>query len=89
MKVFRRRPGENWELIEIENTLQALQKEVGGPIETSFLSTDACIICNEEGLLRGLPLNLYLGYPFVGTLLIVGVDGEKFCDVKEEWRDIL
>lgn len=30
MKVFRKRPGEGWELIEIDNTLEALQKQVGG-----------------------------------------------------------
>lgn len=30
MKAFRKHPGEGWELIEVENTLEALQKQVGG-----------------------------------------------------------
>ena len=84
MRVVRKRPGECTELIEIPNTLYALQKEVGGYIETVTFATDACIICNEEGRLLGLPENCDLfGIPFVGTILIVGVNGEEFCDLPE------
>lgn len=89
MKVFRRIPGREWELIEIENTLEALQQEVGGYIETVSFAKNSCIICNEEGLLIGLPVNVFLGYPFRGTLLIVGVDGEEFCDIDESIKEFL
>lgn len=89
MKAFRKRPGEGWELIEVENTLEALQKQVGGYIETASFMKNTCIICNEEGLLIGLPVNVFLGYPFRGTLLIVGVDGEEFCDVDESMKEML
>ena len=89
MKAFRKRPGEGWELIEVENTLEALQKQVGGHIETVSFMKNTCIICNEEGLLIGLPVNVFLDYPFRGTLLIVGVDGEEFCDVDERMKEML
>lgn len=89
MKALRKHPGEGWELIEVENTLEALQKQVGGYIETGSFMKNTCIICNEEGLLIGLPVNVFLDYPFRGTLLIVGVDGEEFCDVDERMKEML
>jgi hypothetical protein len=75
-------PGEQPEIIEIPNTLEALQEKVGGYIETVPFAPDACIICNEEGRLMGLPNNCWLlGVHFVGPILIVGVDGDGFCDM--------
>lgn len=66
-----------------DNTLEAFQKEVGGLIEVVTLSSDLCLICNEEGLLRGLPYNVTIcGQPFVGTVLAVGVKGDEFASVK-------
>ena len=89
MKVFRRIPGREWELIEIENTLEALQKEVDGYIEAVTIAKDACLICNEEGLFLPLEPQEFMGYTFKGTILIVGVDGEEFCDVRPEWKEML
>ena len=84
MKVIRKKPGCEPELIEVENTLEALQTEVGGYIETVTVASDAVIICNEEGRLRGLPYNCrFVGMPFVGTILAVGCDRDEFCDVPE------
>ena len=82
MKIARKRPGEPWEFADVENTLEALQAEVGGYIETITFLADACIIVNEEGRLRGLPFNVNLcGLKLVGTVLLVGVQGDEFCDV--------
>lgn len=82
MKAIRFVPGALPEQIEIENTLEALQKQVGGHIETVTLGPDFCVICNEEGLLMDLPyMGLINGVPFFGPVLLVGVDGEDFCDV--------
>lgn len=42
----------------------------------------AAIICNEEGRILGLPDNgRVCGVDVVGTVIIVGVNGEEFCDV--------
>ena len=82
MLVIRKDPGQPPELVEMENTLEALQQAVGGYIETVTLSADAAIICNEEGRLLGLPYNCrFLGVDFVGPILVVGVDGDRFTDL--------
>lgn len=81
MRVLRKQPGKPWEAIEVANELEALQAEVGGYIETVKMATDAVIICNEEGRLRGLPPSGF--FDFVGTLLLVGIAGDEFTDVPD------
>lgn len=85
MKAIFKAPGQAPELIEIDNTLKALQEKVDGYIETVTFATDCCVICNEEGRLLGLPHNLdFLGVDFVGPVLAVGLDGEDFGDLPDE-----
>ena len=82
MKAIRKKPGCKPEIIEVENTLEALQREVEGYIEVITLPYGAALICNEEGRLRSLPDNgRVCGMDVVGTVLIVGTKGEEFCDV--------
>ena len=83
------------EEVEIENTLEALQKQVGGYIETlTLIPCKAVMIVNEEGLLLGLTINpaasALAGVKIVGPALIVGVDDEDFCDLDHDtaWRII-
>lgn len=67
---------------EIDNTLEALQAAVDGYIETVTIAEDTVVICNEEGQLRNMPYNCEIcGINFVGTILLVGSDGEDFTDV--------
>ena len=90
MKVIIKQPGKELEVAEIENTLPALQRAVGGYIETVTLATDCCIICNEEGRLEGLPYNLtFCGVSFVGPILVVGVDEDEFTSLDEQQIDLL
>lgn len=77
------------EEIEIDNTLEALQKAVDGYIETvTLIGGYAVMIVNEEGLLRGMPSNLtasaIAARKIVGTALVVGVDGDEFTDVPKD-----
>lgn len=84
IKVIRKAPNKAPERIEIENTLEALQWEVGGYIETVTLASDLVVICDEEGRLKGKAANCRIcGIRFVGTILIAGVDGEEFTDVPD------
>lgn len=84
MKAIRKKPGCEPEIIEVENTLKELQREVSGYIETVTIASDAVIICNEEGRILGLPDNCRVCVvDFVGTVLIVGTKGDEFCDVPE------
>lgn len=82
MKAIYKAPGKAAEIIDIEDTLKALQKAVGGPIEAVRVTAEHVVICHEEGRLLGLPKNTEIfGIDFVGPILIVSVDGESFSDV--------
>ena len=65
-------------IIEIDNTLEALQNMVGGYIETLTVFEDAALVFNEEGRLKGLPVNCR-----IFGIELVGIDGEDFTDVPE------
>lgn len=82
IKAIYKAPGKEPILIEVENELHAFQNAVGGYLEAVTFTTDCCILCDEEGRLKGLPYNItILGCHFVGPILIVGVEREDFCDV--------
>ena len=76
--------------IDIENTLEALQKEVEGYIEClTLVPQKVAMIVNEEGLLYGMTVNLsasaVAGVGIVGPAVVVGIDGDDFCDIPEEY----
>ena len=51
-------PGKYPKLIEIEDTLEAMQSLVEGDIEEYMpFEDEVAIICNEEGKMNGMPLN--------------------------------
>lgn len=90
MRVIRKRPDQVPQIVDVENTLESLQFEVDGWIEAVTFSEDACVICNEEGRIQGLPFNLELmGILFFGTILIVGVDGENFTDLSDAGVELM
>ena len=90
MRVMSTEPGKCWKVAEIENTLEALQQGVGGKLEAVTLASDACVLCNEEGRLLGMPYNTTIcGVSFVGPLLIVGIAGEDFAGLTEQQVDRL
>lgn len=60
IKVLALLPMELPKEIELDNTLEAMQKFVGGLIECIALSdtgSAVTLVCNDEGKLLGLPLN--------------------------------
>lgn len=60
IKVLALLPMELPKEIELDNTLEAMQKFVGGLIECITLSdtgSEVTLVCNDEGKLLGLPLN--------------------------------
>lgn len=74
---------------EIKNDLRALQHAVDGDIETVWLSENAVMIVDEEGMLKGKPYNtlasLIAHTCIYGTALIVGTCGEEFTDCPYEY----
>ena len=84
MKAIRKKSGCAPEIIEVENTLKVLQTEAGGYIETVTIASDVVVICNEEGVLLGMPYNCqFFGVDFVGPILVVGRNKDEFCDAPE------
>ena len=82
MKAIYKKPGEAPKIIDIDNTLEALQEAVGGYIETVSLCSDVCLICNGEGVPIGMEFNIKVGgCPVFGPILIVGVKGDEFTDL--------
>lgn len=77
------------EAADVHAELLALQHEVGGCIETVTLHDGAVMIVDDEGLLKQYPHNDLASYisgrHIYGTALIVGVDGDKFDDVPEQY----
>ncbi len=81
IRVVLMNPGEPARAVEIPNTLEAMQKLVGGYLELVGLrSFPFDVWCNEEGALKGLAPNV--AFPectIAGPLFVTGLateDGE-------------
>ena len=84
--------------MELEDSLGAMQRCVGGTIETIYEpgGRDAALICNDEGKLLNLPLNRTLRdeegeiYDIIaGVFFICGTppDSENFTSLTDEQVD--
>ena len=86
-------PGEKAKMDTISNSLEGMQKVVGGNIEyVPWGNFD--LYCNEEGKLNGLEPNLYNAVPgdvVVGTVFVskANEDGEAVSLSKEEVSKII
>lgn len=72
-------PNELPKEIEFDNNLKTKQSLLDGNIEyvSRDYYPDVIFICNEEGKIRGLPLNRDIGHDIIaGPFLIVGDDPE-------------
>ncbi len=82
IKVLALPPMELPKEIELDNTLEAMQKFVGGHIECLTLhdsGSEITLVCNDEGKLLGLPLNrpLWDGADILaGPGFLAGCDNE-------------
>ena len=86
MKVFIKQPYLKGAYTNIPNTREAMEKIVGGNIEVVPLFKGCAIVCNEEGLISSLPFNLKVGgHYFFGTVIFVGVSGDSFCDIPDNF----
>ena len=93
IKVLRVAPFLAPEVCVLENDLRALQEAVSigadyvGLIEVIGLEDErACILCNEEGKLIGLPLNRWIGHDVIaGVFYVVGQDENgNFTSLSDE-----
>jgi hypothetical protein len=76
IRVLKVAPGEQPEIVTLENELSALQRAVSigtdyvGLIEIIQISEEVCLLCNEEGKLNGLKPNRRIGN---GTDILCGI----------------
>lgn len=74
--------------LDSDEHLRALQEIVGGYIEAIYpYEEEVAIVCNEEGLINGLPFNRSApgGYGGVfGTFFICGLGEEDFCSLSPD-----
>lgn len=85
-------PERHPQAVQIENTLQALQKAVGGTIQAVYPFDDpVALVANDEGKLCGLPANRALRddngseYDILcGDFLVVGLGDTDFCSLTPE-----
>lgn len=96
IKVIIKRPDEAiGHVTNISDTLENLQRTVGGYIETLTIlrNPDLVIIMNEDGKLMNLPYNFKIpGDTIHGDVIVCGFDGEEFCDIpidRKTWNSIL
>ena len=83
-----------YEVIEYENTLDALQEIVEGYIEYVTIDRGLAMIVNEEGLLRGMDYNklasrFYAGPCIVGNALIVGTKFGENISLTDEQIELI
>lgn len=63
LRVLLVRPQEEARIVEIENSLEGMQRAVGGYIETVYpFEDDVALVCNEEGKMNGMTLNRAIYY---------------------------
>lgn len=93
IKVIIKRPDEQYgHVTNISDTLENLQKTVGGYIETLTMP-GYVLILNEEGRLDGSEYNCNIaGFGVYGTIIAAGYKGDEFANVGitfEKWKEII
>lgn len=87
MKILVIAPNERPRRVEIPHTLAEMQQVVGGHIQAVYPWKDlVALVCDEEGLINGKPLNRYImpGMIIAGTFFICGLGEEDFTDLPDD-----
>lgn len=92
MTVLAVMPGKKPTKMELEGTLEAMQKFVGGTIQAIYPFDDPiAIICNDEGKLGGLEYNRALCdakgsvYDIIcGPFFVCGLGEDDFASLRED-----
>lgn len=89
ISVIIKEPGKKPRHTHISNTLKNLQNIVGGYIEVVRIADNAAFIVNEEGLILDMHYCFScMGYHLFGPVILVGVDGEEFCDCPIDYQSL-
>ena len=84
IRVVMLEPGKPARIVDLDRSLEGMQKAVGGYIEAYYpFEEEVCIICNEEGKIIGLPLNRAI-YNDEKEIIDVIAGTAFICSVGEE-----
>lgn len=87
MKVLLLEPGKLAKEMDIPRELSEMQRIVGGTIQAIYpFPEQAAVVCNDEGMLLGLPLNRVIDTNIViaGACFICGLGEEDFTDLSPD-----
>lgn len=94
LNVVRAKVGQDIEVTKIPHTLESIQEQIGGWMETVRIADDLLLVINEEGLLMDLPVNfvtcvidrgtVQVVHEIHGDVFFVGVLGEDFHSLDKE-----
>lgn len=91
MRAIYKAPGLPAQEVEVKNELHEIQKILKGYIEAVWLSETEVLLVNEEGKLRAMRPNFWIGGELiVGPALFVGSVEDDFTDYPldlKEWRE--
>ena len=86
IKVVMQNPGEISRIVTVPNTLEALQKLVGGYIEPHHICGSLVLVMDEDGRLKGLPENIRCAQygTIVGPVFVTADQDEDFRSLTPE-----
>lgn len=90
MKVIQKNAKQMPKVVEIDGSLESMQKIVNGHIEVFPLDGDIVIVLNEEGKLKNLPVNFMVkcspSYTeiIVGDVFICKANGEDLIGLNDD-----
>ncbi|MGL4573045.1 MAG: DUF3846 domain-containing protein [Clostridium sp.] len=68
--------------------IKELQQLVGGYIETIPMANGILLVCNEEGMIKNLPVNMVFANNVIhGNAFYCAFDSEDFAGLTEEQAD--
>ncbi|MFR0845038.1 MAG: DUF3846 domain-containing protein [Oscillospiraceae bacterium] len=78
-------PGKTARIAEVGTSLDAMQQTVGGDIEAYYpFEEQACIVCNDEGKINGLPLNRAIRDEDTNEIVDIIAGTFFICDCRKE-----
>ena len=77
-----------WGVLEIPNTLEALQEVVGGYIEVVHIFSEIVLICDEEGRIKDKSINPYSN-DIRGDFILCGTAGEEFRSLSTREMEVI
>lgn len=88
MRIIHVEAGKEADVLSTDRSLEILQALVGGHLEMLCPFNDtAVIVCNDEGKIKGLPLNRGITHPETGELYEIIAGNFFICDAPSDSDD--